>query len=372
MLTKEEIVRKATEIGFDDIGFSTVEPFDSQLELLDQRQASYDWVERMGLALKQGTDPKSIMPEGRTIVVLIAVYYRNGYPDYMAGHFGRCYLDDDRITKDGLSVRTKAFRDFLSGHGIASKIALNLPHRLAAARAGLGTFGKNNLFYSRKAARQSSFVLPIALIVDRFFEPDAPTVAMGCPDWCRNACIAACPTRALKGPGRIEPRRCISYLSYYGEGLTPVELREPMGLYVYGCDRCQDVCPRNAARLAEPLPMNEKVVEKESAFQLENLLRMDKAYFKENIWPHMFYMPADELWRWQMNAARAMGNTRDPKYIDDLAAACSEDRDEKVRVMAAWALGRIGGARARKALEKLKQKVDGLVLREVTGALERC
>ena len=29
---------------------------------------------------------------------------------------------------------------------------------------------------------------------------------MGCPDWCRNACIAACPTRALKGNERLAHR----------------------------------------------------------------------------------------------------------------------------------------------------------------------
>ncbi len=371
MLTKEEIVHKATEIGFGDIGFTTVEPFDSQRAMLKERYQDYDWVERLGLSLTRGSDPKSIMPEGKTIIVLIFVYFHKGYPNYLEGHFGRCYLDDDRITKDGLAVQIKAFREFLTENGIASKMAPALPHRLAAARAGLGTFGKNNLFYSRMAARQSSFVLPIALIVDRFFEPDLPTIQMGCPDWCRNVCIAACPTRALKGPGRIDPRKCISYLTYYGEGLTPVELREPMGLYVYGCDRCQNVCPRNAARLAEPLPMNDKVVAKAPDFQLERLLHMDKAYFKQKIWPNMFYMAADDIWRWQMNAARAMGNTRDDQYVDDLATACRNNPDERVQAMAAWALGHIGGKRARVALEGSRRHAGGVVLQEIDAALAK-
>lgn len=371
MLSKEKIIGTAAEIGFDDIGFAGIEPFDSQLDLLKQRQEAYDWVERRGLALKQGTDPKTVMPEGKTIIVLIAVYFHKSYPREMEGHFGRCYLDDDRITKDGLALRIKAFRRFLSDNGIASKVPPHLPHRLAAARAGLGTFGKNNLFYSRQAARQSSFVLPIAVMVDHAFEPDPPTIEMGCPDWCRNACIAACPTRALKGPGHIDPRRCISYLSYYGEGLTPIELRGPMGLYVYGCDRCQNVCPRNAARLAEPLPMNEKVAAKAPDFKLERLLHMDKAYFKAKIWPHMFYMPADEIWRWQMNTARVMGNTGDPMYIHDLAAACKDNPDEKVRAMAAWALGQIGGKRARFTLEGVRRQAAGVVLQEIQMALEK-
>jgi epoxyqueuosine reductase len=250
-------------------------------------------------------------------------------------------------------------------------VPFNLPHRVAAARAGMGTFGKNCLFYSRTAVRQGSWVLPIAVVVDRAFEPDPPTLKMGCPEWCRNACIAACPTRALKGDGRIDPRRCISYLSYYGEGLTPEPLREPMGLYVYGCDRCQNVCPRNAAWLAQDLPANPTVAAMEKDFRLERLLHMDRAYFEAKIWPRMFYMSSEEIWRWQMNAARAMGNTRDPKYIEPLADACRPARDERVAAMAAWALGRIGGASARAVLERRRSKSSGVLLEEIAAALAR-
>ena len=195
---------------------------------------------------------------------------------------------------------------------------LGHPTAYAAARAGMGTFGKNCLFYSNKVARQSSWVLPIAVVVDHPFAPDAPTIEMGCPDWCRNTCIAACPTRALKGNGTIDPRRCISFLTYFGDGLTPRELREPMGLYIYGCDRCQNVCPRNAAWLAEELPVNPRVVAKEAYFRLERLLSMDKTYFEAHVRPHMFYMSWEDSWRWKMNVARVMGYTLDPMYIDDL------------------------------------------------------
>jgi epoxyqueuosine reductase len=75
------------------------------------------------------------------------VYFRQSFPRFMEGHFGRCYLDDDRVTKDGLYQRIKAFRSYLGEHGINSKVPSNLPHRVAAARAGMGTFGKNCLFY---------------------------------------------------------------------------------------------------------------------------------------------------------------------------------------------------------------------------------
>jgi epoxyqueuosine reductase len=372
MISKNEIVGKSKEFGFEDVGFTTAEPFETHKEFLMGRQEEYGWAESVGLELMKGTDPKAIMKDAQTVIVLMEVYFREAYPRHMEGHFGRCYLDDDRVTKDGLAQRIKAFRSFLRDNGIDSKVPFNLPHRVAAARSGMGTFGKNCLFYSNTVARQGSWVLPIAVVINQKFDPGEPTLEMGCPDWCRNACIAACPTRALKGNGTIDPRKCISYLTYFGQDLTPKELREPMGIYIYGCDRCQNVCPRNAAWLASDLPVNEKVAAKAGAFELSALLHMDKPYFESKIWPHMFYMSSDDLWRWRMNVARAMGNTRDPMYTDDLIRAFQENEDDRARAMCGWALGRIGREKDKIALEDFLVKSTGSIREEVKDALDQC
>jgi epoxyqueuosine reductase len=371
MITKNQIIEKSRECGFADIGFTTAEPFPEQRALLQERRESYEWAYKSGLDLTAGTDPKNILPDARSIIVLMEVYFREAYPQSLERHFGRCYLDDDRVTKDRLAQRIKAFRSFLRDEGIQTQVPFHLPHRVAAARAGLGTFGKNCLFYSRREAARGSWVLPIAVVVNREFEPDEPTLTVGCPDWCRNACLTACPTGALKGPRHIDPRRCISYLTYFGQGLTPPDLREPMGLWVYGCDHCQNVCPRNAPWLARDLPLNQKVAGMVEDFQLEKLLAMDAAWFKTRIWPHMFYMSEADLWRWQMNAARVMGNTRDDRFVPELIRAFSENGDERVRAMAAWSLGRIGGPLAKKALEADLPQTEGIIRDEILSALER-
>ena len=369
MITKADIIKAAHECGFEDVGFTTADSFDTHKEFLAAHQEEYGWTEAAGLDLMNGTDPKNILLKAKTIIVLLEVYFKASFPHAMESHFGRCYLDDDRVTKDGLTNRVKAFRDFLRTNSIESKVPFNLPHRAAAARAGLGTFGKNCLFYSNRVARQSSWNLPIAVVVDHEFSPDEPTTEMGCPDWCRNACIAACPTQALKGTGSIDPRKCISFLSYFGKDITPITLREAMGMYVYGCDRCQNLCPRNAAWLSKELPVNQKVLVKADNFHLSKLLHMDKAYFEKNIWPHMFYMSYDDIWRWKMNVARVMGNSLDACYIDDLIQAFHKNTDEKVLGMIAWALGKIGGQKSRKALEDFAIKANGLVFEEITSAL---
>jgi epoxyqueuosine reductase len=370
MLTKETIIEEVRRLGFADIGFTDAEPFVSQKEYLLDHQEEYGWTEKSGPGLISGTDPRTILPEAKSIIIVLESYFAEAFPPAMERHFGRCYLDDDRVTKDGLALRIKAFRQFLRANAVESKVPFNLPHRLAAARAGLGTFGKNSIFYAARAARASSWVSPIAIVVDQAFAPDEPSIAIGCPDWCRSACVAACPTRALKGGGKIDPRRCISFLTYYGRELTPHELREPMGMYVYGCDRCQNVCPRNSPWMSEEKAPNARAAAKAPDFDLVKLLHMDEAYFEQKIWPHMFYMSADNLWRWKMNTARAMGNSLNPAYVPGLIRAFEENPDERVKSMIAWALGRIGGEMAKTALAGFLRHSSDHVRKEIEQALE--
>lgn len=369
MITKENVIEAARRFGFEDVGFTTAEPFETHRQFLLDRQEEYGWAEKVGLALMSGVDPKTVLPAAKSIIVLVDVYFRESFPRVMESHFGRCYLDDDRVTKDVLAPRLKAFRSYLRDNGIDSKVPFNMPHRVAAARAGLGTFGKNCLFYSSRAALQSSWVTPLPVVVDQEFAPDEPTMRMGCPEWCRNACVSACPTRALKGNGTIDPRLCISYLSYFGNEITPLELREPMGLYIYGCDRCQNVCPRDLPWLSRDLPLNPRVEAKAKHFELTALLHMDREYFTKYIWPHMFYMGPDTIWKWKMNVARVMGNSLEERYVGDLVRAYNESDDERVRGMIVWALGRIGSADAREALKGFFQRSEGLVRSEAEAAL---
>ncbi|MFW6414883.1 MAG: epoxyqueuosine reductase [Thermodesulfobacteriota bacterium] len=370
MVTRQEVMDKAIELGFEDVGFATAEPFAEHREILQNRQEEYGWAEELGLELVKGTDPANSLPGAKSIVVLLENYYKQGFPRWMEGHFGRCYLDDDRVTKDGLSRRIKELRKFFGEHGIDTKVPFNLPHRAAAARAGLGTFGKNCLLYANRVARGSSFVLPVAVVVDTEFEPDASSIEYGCPEWCRSACIAACPTKALKGNGTIDPRKCISYLTYLQEDITPLQLREPMGINIFGCDRCQEVCPRNAPWFAQDLPINPKVAAKEEDFELGKLLRMDREYFENRIWPHMFYISPDDLWKWKMNVARAMGNTCDRGYVSGLIRAFRENSDERVKGMIAWSLGKLGGKEAKEALSDFYSESSGLVREEIERAIK--
>ncbi len=64
MLSRNEIIEKAHELDFEDIGFTTAEPFESQREILRQRETEYAWTSAAGLDLMAGTDPKNVHAGG--------------------------------------------------------------------------------------------------------------------------------------------------------------------------------------------------------------------------------------------------------------------------------------------------------------------
>jgi epoxyqueuosine reductase len=61
MLTRENIIEESRRLGFGDVGFTNAEPFTSHLDYLRNHQDEYGWVERVGIALVDGTNPKTAL-----------------------------------------------------------------------------------------------------------------------------------------------------------------------------------------------------------------------------------------------------------------------------------------------------------------------
>ncbi|MDB5945733.1 MAG: hypothetical protein JWQ33_759, partial [Ramlibacter sp.] len=133
------------------------------------------------------------------------------------------------------------------GHRVFTDSAPVLEAELAA-RSGQGWRGKHTLVLDRAAG--SMFFLG-EIYVDLAL-PESEPVTEHCGSC--SACITVCPTRAIVAPGKLDARRCISYLTIEHAGPIPLELRPLIGNRIYGCDDCQLVCPWNKFAQRSALP----------------------------------------------------------------------------------------------------------------------
>jgi epoxyqueuosine reductase len=229
-------------------------------------------------------------------------------------------------------------------------------------------YGKNCFAFANEAAGKSSWVVNEPYLADRELEPDSPTMKVGCPDNCRK-CMEACPTGALYAPLRMDPRNCIAYNTYFTSGEIPRDMRSKMRTWVYGCDLCQEACPRNKKWQEEKKPLNPKLLERAADFSLTQLLTMSQDHYEQKVWPLLYYIRKENRKLWQRNAAVALGNQGDPETVPVLISALG-DPESLVRAHVAWALGKIGGKQAKAALERKKHlEEDEGVRREIEGAL---
>ena len=114
-----------------------------------------------------------------------------------------------------------------------------------AERAGLGWLGKNSLLLHPQAG---SFVF-LSVWFASHSAPDHARLPR-IPDRCGSCtrCIDACPTGALAhdGSGKLDARRCLSYLTIEArKDLEPDLLTDHHDGWWLGCDVCQNVCPWN-------------------------------------------------------------------------------------------------------------------------------
>lgn len=369
MSLKTRLREKALELGFEDLGFTSVEPLDFYIKEIESRPEMYQWTMTESFNPLRGASPAEKYPWAKSLLVLIQSYYQRKFPPQLTGTIGRCYQVDERKESGEGNERLRAYFAFLKEEGVKFMMDGEIPARMSAARAGVATYGKNCFMYAKRGMLGSSWVTSLPMVIDAEIEPDEPSIELGCPSWCKNACIAACPTGALYAPKKMNPSLCIAFNSYYSEGITPMNLREPMGTWIYGCDRCQEVCPRNQPWMNQDLPKNQPLVDRAKDFHFDTLLNMTQEHYEQKVWPLLFYISRKNIAKWQMNAARAIGNRGDRGDVPILIQTLSENPHEIVRGMSAWSLGKMGGQRAKEALESRLAREEGIAKQEIELAL---
>lgn len=256
-ITSDEIRARALELDFIACGITHPAP-SAHGEALDRWLASgYAGTMRyLHRQARRRKDPQAIMPEAKSIVVVLDNYYSEPVVSEVSSEkpmMAKYAVGQDyhRVTSD----RLDELADFLRQNGATLARtyadAGPVPERELAQRAGLGWIGKNTMLVRPGAG---SFFFIGSIFTDLALPPDQPFELDRCGTCTR--CLDACPTDAFVEPRVLDATRCISYLTIEQKGPIPEDLADRMAGYVFGCDICNDVCPWNQ-RFATPTAVDE-------------------------------------------------------------------------------------------------------------------
>jgi epoxyqueuosine reductase len=337
-----DIRRWARELGFADVGIAGTDLGEDEAHLqrwlAEGHHGEMDYMARHGTRRSR---PAELEPGTLRVVSLRMDYIPPGLPNawdvirdgekaYVARYaLGRDYhkLMRHRLQKLASRIEERVgefrYRAYVDSAPVLEKAI--------ARNAGLGWIGKHTVLINKRAG---SYFFLGELYTDLPLPLDAPATAH-CGS-CRR-CIDVCPTQAIVAPYQLDARRCISYLTIELKGSIPVELREPMGNRVFGCDDCQLVCPWNkfAQEATEPdfAPRHSldgpKLVELFAWTEEEFLSRTEGMAIRRTGYEG-----------WLRNLAVGLGNApRSDEVVAALRARATHP-SEMVREHVAWALAR--------------------------------
>jgi epoxyqueuosine reductase len=361
---------RARAAGFDLVGVTRAEPLTEGGERLGAWQEA-------GMAADMGfmhrpvellANPKKLQKSARSVVSLGVSYYPGEHPENAGGGgrvaryaWGRDYhevikarlfqLREDLEETLGTKIKARGFTD-----------AVPLLERSAAQKAGLGFFGRNSCLIDGDIG---SYFFLADLIVDLELEPDEP--GTGTCGRCTR-CMDRCPTGAIKAPGVVDARLCISYLTIENAGEIPRELRGAVGDWAFGCDVCQEVCPYNKTKATKSRWPEFSAGEGAGPYlKIEEVLEIRT---EEEFEARFAGTPLTRPGRAGLlrNCCVAAGNLKLEGAVPVLEDCLRDDPSALVRGHAAWALGEIGGGE--EALrEAAEREADGWCLGEIRLAL---
>lgn len=344
----------AADAGFELAGVAPVGEDD-----FPELQAFVEWIEagnagEMKYLEKRGENgelrrasARNAAPWARSVVVCALNYntdkpYSTQVPDPQRGWISR-YAWGAKDYHDALMPRLlqveAAIKSAATEHGLDVQARSYVDtgpivERVYAKYAGVGWIGKNTCIIHQKLG---SWLFLGVILTSLELAADAPAA-----DRCGSCtrCLDACPTEAIIAPGKLDARRCISYLTIEKRGEIPQELRAGMGQHVFGCDICQDVCPwNNKSGNAPPTSLPEfQAQEKVFHPELKSLAQMDEGGFRE-----VFRGSPVKRAKYaglRRNVAVAMGNSGNKRFIPELERMAA-GADPVVAEHARWAIKKL-------------------------------
>jgi len=347
---KQEMKDAAKELGIDAVGVASAEVFTTLKARLVRhrelgRESGFEEPD-----LDKRTDPSLLFDEPQSIIAIAIAYPSKlidppkSEPGARRGIMARSAWGEDyhKVLRNRLERLEAWLRERVPETRVESMVDTGaLSDRAVAERAGLGWSAKNCAIISPEFG---SWIYLGEMITNLPMQPDSP-VTESCGTCTK--CIDACPTGALVGPGELDAKKCISFLTQT-KGMVSDEYMRKIGNRLYGCDTCQVVCPENRGKNWTHQPELQPDNELAKPLLLP-LLTIGNREFKD------LYGFTSSAWRGkkpiQRNAVIALGNFKEKAAVPDLIGVLKDDPRPVLRGTAAWSLGRIGGEEAAEALQ---------------------
>ena len=343
---KQLIADIAFDLGFDAVGVTLANDLPKSNEhFLSWRESGF--AGEMDYLLREdpiNAKPKKIVPEAKSVISLLVNYYTEPAED-PGPNFGRVAayavgLDYHKILRKKIKQFQERVKKEISGEFISRGFSDSVPllEKSFARNSGLGFFGKHTLLINKPFG---SYFFIAELISNLDIEPTEEK--SGTCGKCTR-CIDVCPTNALDvgvyhGKPLLDARLCISYLTIENKGIIPVELREKIGEWIFGCDLCQETCPYNKK--------NKETTWKEFKpssgvghwLSLKDILRIksDEEFHNKFCHTPLTRPKRRGLLR---NAAIVAGNKLSEEALPELVWLAENEPDEIIREHVLWALSK--------------------------------
>jgi epoxyqueuosine reductase len=330
-MTAAELEQLAEELGLDVVGAAPASAYgETERHIRERRERGLFADMRFTMAQPEiSCHPETLLEGARTVVSAAHCYYA---PEPALGE------GEGRLARytwhDGYAVLRERLDELGSRLGGEYRVLVDANQhvdREAAARSGVGFYGKNTMLITR---RHGSWVVLGTLVTTALVETTGP-LDLDCGSC--TLCLEACPTGALDEPGVVDSRKCLSYWTQ-APAAIPEDYRVELGTQVYGCDICQDVCPWNRGvekrRADEPLRAGAEPHVALAEWLQGDGVSLAQAYDR-------LYVPKNDARYLRRNALVALGNTGGPADLP-LAEPFLTSDDALLREQAEWTVARIG------------------------------
>lgn len=262
-LSSQQVKQWALDAGFARCGIARAHDLDQERRRFEDALSKGLHAEMAFLQreVEKRFNPSILLPNCRSVIVVLFSYLIADVPQsdrYRTARY--TWVRDYHITvREQLErVVEEIQRAVPTAHCRITVDSSCISEKNWAVAAGVGCYGKNGLIHNDDG---SFFVIGTILtdVEADFYDQTADSDCGNC-----RICQDRCPAQALSEAYRVDARKCFAYHTIENKNPDSETLKKSPG--VFGCDVCQEVCPKNKKNI----PIGTNVLKSSVFLRLQN------------------------------------------------------------------------------------------------------